>query len=55
LGFQLSEPDTWKYSLVRANGRELKNYIQIAQRKKIEFPFIVFDKKSLGYASTRFI
>lgn len=59
LDFSINEPDTWKYSLVRANGKEnLKKYIQIAlaaKEKKIEFPFIVFDKKSGKYAgSTRF-
>ena len=59
LDFSINEPDTWKYSLVRANGKEnLKKYIQIAlaaKERKIEFPFIVFDKKSGKYAgSTRF-
>ena len=59
LDFSINEPDTWKYSLVRANGKEnLEKYIQIAlaaKERKIEFPFIVFDKKSGKYAgSTRF-
>ena len=59
LEFSINEPDTWKYSLVQANGREnLEKYIQIALKAKengIEFPFIVFDKKSGKYAgSTRF-
>ncbi|MEZ7506712.1 GNAT family N-acetyltransferase [Flavobacterium sp. Arc2] len=59
LDFSINEPDTWKYSLVRANGKEnLEKYIQIAlaaRERKIEFPFIVFDKKSGKYAgSTRF-
>lgn len=59
LDISLNEPETWYYSLVRANGREnLENYIQIALRakeNKTEFPFIVFDKKSGKYAgSTRF-
>jgi RimJ/RimL family protein N-acetyltransferase len=54
-----NEPETWEYSLVRANGKEnLENYIQIAlesRENKTEFPFIVFDKKSGKYAgSTRF-
>lgn len=54
-----NEPETWEYSLVRANGRaNLENYIQLAlqaREKNIEFPFIVFDKKSGKYAgSTRF-
>ena len=59
LEISLNEPETWQYSLVRANGREnLENYIQIALKardNKTEFPFIVFDKKSGKYAgSTRF-
>lgn len=59
LEFSINEPETWKYSLVRADGREnLENYIQIAVKardNKTEFPFIVFDKKSGKYAgSTRF-
>lgn len=59
LEISLNEPETWEYSLVRANGREnLENYIKIAlkaRENKIEFPFIVFDKKSGKYAgSTRF-
>ena len=54
-----NEPETWDYALVRANGRaNLENYIQLALEAKssgIEFPFIVFDKKSGKYAgSTRF-
>lgn len=57
--FSEQEPDTWKYSLVRANGLEnLINYIRIAlqaKANKTEFPFIVFDKKTGSYAgSTRF-
>jgi len=59
LDISLNEPETWEYSLVRANGKEnLKNYIQIAlkaRENKAEFPFIVLDKKSGKYAgSTRF-
>jgi len=59
LDFSINEPDTWKYSLVPANGKEnLENYIQIAlaaKERKTEFPFIVIDKKSGKYAgSTRF-
>ncbi|WP_409417092.1 GNAT family N-acetyltransferase [Flavobacterium sp. PS2] len=59
LEISINEPNTWEYSLVRANGKEnLENYIDIAlkaREKKIEFPFIVFDKKSGKYAgSTRF-
>ena len=59
LEFSINEPDTWEYSLVRANGKEnLENYIQIAlkaKQNKTEFPFIVFDKKTGKYAgSTRF-
>ncbi len=59
LEISLNEPETWKYSLVGANGKEnLKNYIQIAlkaRENKNEFPFIVLDKQSGKYAgSTRF-
>ncbi|HMI07050.1 MAG TPA: GNAT family protein [Flavobacterium sp.] len=59
LYFSNNEPDTWFYSLIRANGKEnLENYINIAltaRDSKTEFPFIVFDKKSERYAgSTRF-
>ena len=55
----INEPETWKYSLVGADGKEnLINYIQSAIKNrddKKEFPFIVFDKKSQKYAgSTRF-
>ncbi len=59
LEISLNEPETWQYSLVRANGKEnLAHYIQLAlkaKENKTEFPFIVFDKKSGKYAgSTRF-
>ncbi|SEF81033.1 GNAT family N-acetyltransferase [Flavobacterium urumqiense] len=59
LEISINEPETWEYSLVKANGKKnLKNYIQIAlkvKENKTEFPFIVFDKKSGKYAgSTRF-
>jgi RimJ/RimL family protein N-acetyltransferase len=59
LEISLYEPETWHYSLVRANGKEnLENYIQLAinaRANKTEFPFIIFDKKSEKYAgSTRF-
>jgi RimJ/RimL family protein N-acetyltransferase len=59
LEFSINEPDTWQFSLIRANGKEnLYKYIQLAleaKERKIEYPFIVFDKKSGKYAgSTRF-
>jgi RimJ/RimL family protein N-acetyltransferase len=59
LEISLNEPETWEYSLVRANGKDnLENYIKLALKYKeneTEFPFIVFDKKSGKYAgSTRF-
>jgi RimJ/RimL family protein N-acetyltransferase len=59
LEISLNEPETWEYSLIRANGKEnLENYIQIAikaKENKTDFPFIVYDKKSGKYAgSTRF-
>ena len=59
LPFSLNEPDTWKYSLVGAEGEEgLKNYMNIALqawKDEKEYPFIVFDKRTNQYAgSTRF-
>ncbi|MEO8861177.1 MAG: GNAT family protein [Ginsengibacter sp.] len=59
LPFALTEPGTWKYSLVTAAGEEgLKNYMDIAfveKEKEKEYPFIVFDKRTNEYAgSTRF-
>ncbi len=59
LSFSLNEPDTWFYSLVGADGEEnLKNYLNIAlqnRNNKIEYPFIVFDKRTNEYAGcTRF-
>ena len=59
LEISLNEPETWKYSLVKANGKEnLINYIQLAvkvRENKNQFAFIVFDKKSEKYAgSSRF-
>lgn len=59
LEISINEPETWKYSLVGADGKEnLIQYIQLAikaRENQKEFPFIVFDKKSQKYAgSTRF-
>ncbi|KQB37606.1 GNAT family N-acetyltransferase [Flavobacterium aquidurense] len=59
LEISINEPETWKYSLVGANGKEnLIKYIQSAikaREDKRELPFIVFDKKTQKYAgSTRF-
>lgn len=59
LEFSINEPEIWKFSLIRAGGKEnLKKYINIAleaKNEKREFPFIVFDKKGQQYAgSTRF-
>lgn len=59
LEISINEPQTWKYSLVGADGKEnLITYIQSAikaRESEKEFPFIVFDKKSQKYAgSTRF-
>lgn len=59
LDISLNEPETWEYSLLRANGKEnLENYIRLAlkaRENKTEYPFIVFEKKSGKYAgSTRF-
>jgi RimJ/RimL family protein N-acetyltransferase len=59
LPFSIYEPVLWKFSLVRANGKEnLEHYIQIALKARengTEFPFIVYDKHAGRYAgSTRF-
>jgi len=59
LEFSLNEPDTWKYGLVTAAGKEnLINYIQQAIEGRMQrkmYPFIVFDKRTNEYAgSTRF-
>lgn len=59
LEISINEPETWKYSLIGAEGKEnLIHYIQLAvkaRENQKEFPFIVFDKKSQKYAgSTRF-
>ena len=59
LPFSRNEPELWKFSLVRANGKEnLENYIRIAIKARengTEFPFIVYDKRTGKYAgSTRF-
>jgi N-acetyltransferase len=59
LHISLNEPDLWKFSLTRANGKEnLENYIRLAlkaRENQTEFPFIVFDKRTQQYAgSTRF-
>ncbi len=59
LNFSLNEPTLWQFSIQQANGEEkLKKYIQTAldaRNNKIEYPFIVFDKRTQQYAgSTRF-
>jgi N-acetyltransferase len=59
LEFSENEPELWKYSLKGANGKEnLLTYINEAienRHRKIEYPFIVFDKVQNKYAgSTRF-
>ena len=59
LPISLHEPETWEFSLVKADGQaNLENYIQLALKAKEtqkEFPFIVYDKQSEKYAgSTRF-
>jgi RimJ/RimL family protein N-acetyltransferase len=54
LPFALNEPDTWKYSLVSAAGKNgMIQYISTALEAKNsgkEYPFIVFDKQSNSYA-----
>ncbi|OXG05838.1 RimJ/RimL family protein N-acetyltransferase [Flavobacterium araucananum] len=59
LEISINEPETWKYSLVGADGKEnLVKYIQSAiknRENQREIPFIVFDKRTQKYAgSTRF-
>ena len=59
LPFAVNEPELWKFSLVPASGIEgMKNYISAAieaREKGVEYPFIVFDKRTQQYAgSTRF-
>lgn len=59
LDFSLHQPEIWTFTSIPAQGRaNLTNYIKIAvdqREKKIEFPFIVFDKRTNEYAgSTRF-
>jgi N-acetyltransferase len=59
LSFALNQADLWKYSLVSPAGEEgMKSYINTTLQNKaagIEYPFIVFDKQTNGYAgSTRF-
>ncbi|MBK0369179.1 GNAT family N-acetyltransferase [Flavobacterium agrisoli] len=59
LSISENEPETWKYSQIKADGKEnLIHYIKLALHAKqlqTQFPFIVFDKKQQKYAgSTRF-
>jgi N-acetyltransferase len=59
LPFALNETELWKFSLISPAGADgMKNYISTAidgREKSIEYPFIVFDKRTKQYAgSTRF-
>ena len=59
LHLSLTEPELWQYSLLSGAGEAgMVNYLQIAlaqRERQIEYPFIVFDKKTGTYAgSTRF-
>lgn len=59
LPFAINEPDTWNYSLTSAAGEDgMRAYIKAAANGRAtgkEYPFIIFDKASGGYAgSTRF-
>tara|TARA_R110000823_G_scaffold5765_8_gene22757 strand:+ start:608 stop:1207 length:600 start_codon:yes stop_codon:yes gene_type:complete len=59
IAFSINEPELWHYSLLPAsNENELKNYLKVALEKrknKVDYPFLVFDKKTNSYAgSTRF-
>jgi chloramphenicol O-acetyltransferase len=54
----INEPETWKYSLVRANGREnLEHYIHLvlkARNNKTEFRLLYSTKKIGKYAEVLF-
>lgn len=57
--FAINEPDTWKYSLVSAEGESgMKTYIDFAEEQRKlnkHYPFIIYDKISCKYAGcTRF-
>lgn len=59
MDISLHEPETWEFSLIKADGlTNLEKYIQLALKAKEtqkEFPYVVFDKLSGKYAgSTRF-
>lgn len=59
LEYAINEADIWKYSLIQVDGPEgLKNYIDMALTAKenlIDYPFIVYDKRTQKYAgSTRY-
>jgi N-acetyltransferase len=59
LQFALNEPELWKFSIVSPAGADgMKNYINVAldgRAKGVEYPFIVFDKRTQQYAGcTRF-
>ena len=59
MDISLHEPETWEFSLVKADGQvNLSNYIKLALKAKDmqkEFPYVVYDKQSGKYAgSTRF-
>jgi RimJ/RimL family protein N-acetyltransferase len=59
LPYALNEPDTWKYSAISARGEDgMTQYVKDAldgRASGIQYPFIVFDKKTGEYAgSTRF-
>jgi hypothetical protein len=60
LEISINEPETWKYSLVRANGREnLEHYIHLAfesTQQQNNFRLLYSTKKIGEYAgSTRFM
>ena len=54
--FSINEPEIWKYSLVKASGKEnLENYIKTAIKEKSSkksYPFIVFDKHKEKFCGT---
>ncbi len=59
LYFAINEPDIWKFSVISASGEKgMTNYINTAlvqRTNKIEYAFIVLDKRTQQYAgSTRF-
>jgi RimJ/RimL family protein N-acetyltransferase len=59
LPYALNEPDTWRYSMINAAGRDgMNDYVHnalMAREAAKEYPFIILDKQTGAFAgSTRF-